>query len=246
MCQVVVPNDHGKGHTREQNVPYFDQGSFPNELLQLDLFDGYFQSLPVLNNNGNEFGSYVGQLPQYDGNQGYINNTNNLNVVMGVPNPSPQVQLYPAQQRQEQMVAPRAAKEAVSKPGKPPVGKKRSRKSPEEIAAQVERVKQRRRESAQRSRNRKCEYVKNLEEENAKLKNENEYLKQLLSQKQSIDSGKEVATGIRSDSVISRVGGNEVKQEPASSSASLTPSLEDLMDMNETIPGLSDILGIAV
>lgn len=241
MCQVVVPTDHKKGHTREQNTQYYDPSVLPNDLIQLDLFDGYFQSPPVLNNNGSEFVNYGGQLPRYDANVFY---NNNMNVVMGVPNPSPQ--MYPMEQTHDSVVPQPANKAGNGKPGRPPSGgKRRSKKTAEEIAAQVERVKQRRRESAQRSRNRKCEYVKNLEDENKKLKNENEYLRLLLSQKQCLDSGKEVTTGIVGESVISHVDG-VVKHERTSSSASLTPSLEELMEMNEPLPGLDDILGIAV
>lgn len=242
MCQVVVPNDHHKGHTREQNTQYYDPNILPNDLIQLDLFDGYFQSPPALNGKSNDFVNYGAQLPQFEGNLMY---NNNMNVVMGVPNSSPQI--YAVEQTHE-VAAPQVGKQAgVTKPGRPPAGKRKCKKSPEEVAAQIERVKQRRRESAQRSRNRKCEYVKSLEEENRKLKNENEYLRQLLSQKQSFDSGKEVTTGIVGDSVISRVEGEPaIKHERTSSSGSLTPSLEELMEMNEPLPALSDILGIAI
>lgn len=242
MCQVVVPNDHHKGHTRQQNAQYYDPNVLPNDLIQLDLFDGYFQSPPAVNGNGNDFVNYGGQLPQYEGNLMY---NNNLNVVMGVPNSAPH--MFPVEQTHE-LGAPQPAKQAgAAKPGRPPAGKRKSKKTPEEAAAQIERVKQRRRESAQRSRNRKCEYVKTLEEENRILKNENEYLRQLLSQKQSFDSAKEVATGIVGESVISRVEGEPVvKHERASSSGSLTPSLEELIEMNEPLPALSDILGIAM
>ena len=45
-------------------------------------------------------------------------------------------------------------------------------KSPEEIAAQIERTKQRRRESAHRSRSRRKDYMKHLEDENEVLKAE--------------------------------------------------------------------------
>lgn len=59
---------------------------------------------------------------------------------------------------------------------------RRSKKTPEELAAQVERVKKRRRESAQRSRARKNCYVHNLEAENRALKLENESLRAMLRQ----------------------------------------------------------------
>lgn len=52
----------------------------------------------------------------------------------------------------------------------------------EELAANEERVKKRRRESAQRSRARKNCYVKNLEFENRSLKAENDKLRALLAQ----------------------------------------------------------------
>ncbi len=52
----------------------------------------------------------------------------------------------------------------------------------EELAANEERVKKRRRESAQRSRARKNCYVKNLEYENRSLKAENEKLRAVLAQ----------------------------------------------------------------
>lgn len=246
MCQVVVPNDHGKGHTREQNVQYLDQSVLPNDFIQFDLFDGYFQTPPVLNNNANDFGNYGGYLQQYEAPQGY---NNNMNVVMGVPNTVSNV--YPVQQAQELVASHQedGANTASAKPGRPPLGKRKGKKSPEEIAAQIERVKQRRRESAQRSRNRKCEYMKSLEEENKKLRDENQYLRQMLSQKYSMESGKEGTTGMGADtgSVISRVDGEHfVKPERISSSTSLSPSLQGLMEMNETLPVLSDILDIPV
>lgn len=52
----------------------------------------------------------------------------------------------------------------------------------EEVLEQEERVKKRRRESAQRSRARKNCYVKNLEHENRSLKAEVEKLRSLLAQ----------------------------------------------------------------
>lgn len=58
------------------------------------------------------------------------------------------------------------------------------KRSKEEVAAQVERVKKRRRESAQRSRQRKNEYMKNLEEENRALKYELSKLRQWMNRLQ--------------------------------------------------------------
>lgn len=69
---------------------------------------------------------------------------------------------------------------AKEKPAKRTRGKK-AKKTPEEIAEQVERVKRRRRESAHRSRQKRFEYIKTLESENDALKMENERLRQMLS-----------------------------------------------------------------
>jgi uncharacterized small protein (DUF1192 family) len=46
------------------------------------------------------------------------------------------------------------------------------KKSPAELTEAIERIKAKRRESAQRSRNRRAVYVRQLEQENARLRDE--------------------------------------------------------------------------
>eukprot|EP00884_Botryococcus_braunii_P021451 jgi/Botrbrau1/7990/Bobra.384_2s0018.1 len=79
--------------------------------------------------------------------------------------------------RLQQAMAMRASVGPTPVPG-------HAKKSKEEVAAQVERVKKRRRESAQRSRQRKNEYMKNLEEENRALKYELGKLRQWMNRLQ--------------------------------------------------------------
>jgi hypothetical protein len=57
----------------------------------------------------------------------------------------------------------------------------RGQKTQEEIDAAVERIKQKRRESAQRSRARKNDYMHQLERENQALKDEVQRLQQVLA-----------------------------------------------------------------
>lgn len=63
-----------------------------------------------------------------------------------------------------------------------PLTKPRKQKTADEIEAQQERIKKRRRESAQRSRARKNCFVRNLEAENKALKQENDGLRALFRQ----------------------------------------------------------------
>ncbi|KFM24772.1 hypothetical protein F751_3784 [Auxenochlorella protothecoides] len=77
----------------------------------------------------------------------------------------------------QQQQAAMATAQIPVKPGYPTL---RRGKTPEEVAAQVERTKQRRRESAHRSRSRRKDYMKTLEEENDALRAENAALRAKL------------------------------------------------------------------
>ncbi|EFN59694.1 hypothetical protein CHLNCDRAFT_133235 [Chlorella variabilis] len=97
-----------------------------------------------------------------------------------------QAMLQQQQQQQmlaaQQQVAAAAAAAAGSLPVPAPMLMgKRSVRSQEEVEEQTERIKKRRRESAQRSRQRKNAYMKSLEMENRALKMENERLRVELS-----------------------------------------------------------------
>jgi hypothetical protein len=170
-------------------------------------------------------------------------------IVQGQPIGSMYQQVAAAPVVQQQAGRPPlAASRSVdeSKPKQMRTNKRRGKKTPEEIAEQVERVKRRRRESAQRSRNRKCEYMKNLETENQALKEENERLRKLLNQKVSTESVKDVFTiGDESSMMGSKSSGeghntlndafglmNNTKAEFGSSNALLgTPYIEDAVPL---------------
>lgn len=112
---------------------------------------------------GGTYGSAMGLPPSgmYAG-QYYAG----LQAPVGIP-----VQQQQEQGQQQQQVPARFPMKSRS-------GKRT--KTPEEIAEQEERVKRRRRESAQRSRQRKSAYMKNLECENHALKLENDRLRKAL------------------------------------------------------------------
>jgi regulator of replication initiation timing len=84
----------------------------------------------------------------------------------------------PVHQQQDQEQGQQQGQVLAKVPNKGRSGKRT--KTPEEIAEQEERVKRRRRESAQRSRQRKSAYMKNLECENHALKLENDRLRKAL------------------------------------------------------------------
>ena len=170
-------------------------------------------------------------------------------IVQGQPIGSMYQQAAAVQQQAVTAGRPPLAAPKIVDEGKPKqtrTNKRRSKKTPEEIAEQVERVKRRRRESAQRSRNRKCEYMKTLETENQALKEENERLRKLLNQKVSTDSVKDVFTiGDESSMMGSKSSGeghntlndafgliNNTKAEFGSSNALVgTPYVEDAVPL---------------
>lgn len=93
-------------------------------------------------------------------------------------------------------------------------------KTAAEIAEQQERVKRRRRESAQRSRQRKSAYLKSLEFENQSLRAENDRLRRELS----------------------RATGKPVAQPPLMSHLATSASSADNLDSNEDHGALHDPL----
>lgn len=131
---------------------------------------------------------------------------------------------------------------------KPRVSKRN--KSPEEIAAQEEKVKKRRRESAQRSRQRKSAYLKNLECENHALKLENERLRKALAKQNQMLKGHDNSTGASSSSLnVALDEQNDATGEGfASSFEALDSSMAPTLDKSIECPNntAAEILGFMV
>lgn len=108
-----------------------------------------------------------------------------LPTALHVPLQSPALDMFqhPVALQQAGLAQKTASMDMVlrpAKPGMPAVCGVRRNRTVEEVAAQIERTKKRRRESAHRSRARRKDYISTLEQENEALRAENAALRARL------------------------------------------------------------------
>lgn len=139
------------------------------------------------------------------------------------------------------------AKDMKEKPAAKRARGKKVKKTPEEIAEQVERVKRRRRESAHRSRQKRFAYIKNLESENEALKMENERLRQMLSSSKATVAPKDDGSVDSLESMENKKEDMYAKSELAGSTSALIDStFNDIICKanSHEIAMAADLLGI--